>query len=118
MASLVNSYLHTAGLKVFCDQTQVTNSEKVDNKLRKAMSHTKCALLLLTPNSADSDFVVFEVGMALYAGIPIYVLQDGFGVNGVPEFFRSYRLSGLDELPKVVAQIQSLAKEPASLTTA
>lgn len=118
IAALVNSAIQSAGLKVFVASTDIAAGNKWQNQIRDAISQTKCVLMLVTPNSVNSKWLPFEAGMAIYAGKPIFTLHDGLGTTELPSFIQRYRVSGLEELPKVVAEIKSIAHESATVTTA
>jgi hypothetical protein len=64
LANSLYSKLKSAGLRCFLSEKDIAASERWENRIRDALRSSQRVLLLITPNSKDSSWVIAETGAA------------------------------------------------------
>ncbi len=107
LAQLVASTLTSAGMKVWMSADHSTGRRWQD-LVRDAMLRAKTVIVLLTRNSLKSSHAAFEVGMAMGAEKPIFVLYEGVSTDELPEYAHQHRVADMSQLPEIINEIKSL----------
>jgi len=71
LAKSIYSKFNTAGLQCFMAEKDIAAAERWESRIRDALIASQRVLLLITPNSKDSHWVVAEAGAAWALGKPL-----------------------------------------------
>ncbi|MFZ4704127.1 MAG: toll/interleukin-1 receptor domain-containing protein, partial [Candidatus Methylumidiphilus sp.] len=71
LAQSIYSKLNSAGLHCFMAEKDIAPAERWEDRIREALQSAQRILLLITPNSKDSNWVVAEAGAAWGLGKPL-----------------------------------------------
>lgn len=105
-ASLVISALTSAGLSVW-STADVSPGLEWQERMREAMLDAEFIVVLLTRNSHTSRYAAFEVGMAMGASKPIFVLYDGLSLDELPDYVHQHHVADVSQLPTIINEMKS-----------
>jgi nucleoside 2-deoxyribosyltransferase len=114
MADLVASLLARDGVNVALERFDTTLGEELGESIREAIDRCDLMLVLLTPNSLNSENTAYEIGMARALAKPIHVLFDGLTRDQVPDYLRPFQISGVSQIADVARRLQSLDRSTAA----
>lgn len=95
-AEKLANYLSSNGLSVWWD-THLVGGEAFRAKIEEQLAAAKVVIVLWSPNSVASRFVVDEADVAAATGKLVSVLLDGFKAKQTPIGFRSYQAVAVDD---------------------
>ena len=114
LASLVTSALTAAGMSAW-SVADISAGSNWQDAMREAMLRAEFIVVLLTRNSLASRHAAFEVGMAMGASKPIFVLYDGLSANELPGYVHQHHVADVSQLPLIIDEIKSLQTMPETL---
>lgn len=83
--------LTAAGLSVFLAEKSINIGSQWESELREALRRSRVLTLLLTPNSVQSPWVLFESGAAWALGVPIAIATSYISMANLPAALPSYQ---------------------------
>jgi hypothetical protein len=85
LASGVVGELKSRRMETFLAESSLSTSRPWRDQLRDAVRSARAAVLLITPNSIDSSWVLAEAGAFASLATPTYVLYDGVAGAAIPK---------------------------------
>lgn len=106
LASFVTSALEAQGVGVFTI-LNLSPGTQIAKAIRDDLVASTAVVILVTPNSVNSQNLAFEAGMALAVRKPIFVLYDGVALSQLPQFISQYQVFPVSQTGQVSRQILS-----------
>ncbi len=109
----VGRALDRAGMPVWIDKETIHTGEDWDAEIHKALNSARVVVLIVSARSLASQWVNYEIGSAIAAGIPVIPVLIG-DVVSLPRHLRQVQLvdaRGLDEAgtgEKVAAALEQI----------
>ena len=92
--------LSHAGVSVWIDKAKIKGGDQWDTEIHKALNEAKVMVLIVSARSLESQWVNYEIGSAIAAGIPVIPVLVG-DVKSLPKLLRQVQVidaRGLDEI--------------------
>ena len=110
LGSFVHSALTSAGLDLYLNvwsMADVPSRSDWQEQMREAMLRAEFVVVLLTRSSLHSWHMAFEVGMAMFAFKPIFVLYDGLSADELPKYVHQHHVADVSQLPAIIDEMKS-----------
>ena len=109
-ARRMSNALRSAGVDVWMDYEKVQLGESWDKSIRKGVEESNYMIVLLTPDSTQSEWIANEVSLAKHFGRPIVpVLMKGATTAAAPAGLRNLQM--IDANDNVEVAIRKLAAD-------
>ena len=96
LASQIDELLRGAGLSCFLAGNELRAGTVWMDKVRDALRSCRVVVLLLTPNSYSSAWVMSEAGAAWGLGKPIVPVVTRMPIGGLPELITQYQVRSIE----------------------
>lgn len=106
LASFVTTALKGAGMHVW-SMAEIPRGSNWQEAMREAMLEAEFIVVLLTRNSLNTSRATFEVGMAMGAAKPIFVLYDGVSADELPRYLHQHHVGDVSQLPTIIDEMKS-----------
>jgi len=113
------------GCETFLDEKDIETGESIDESIHEHLTDSDDFLLLLTPDSVKSQWVLIELGGALALKKKIVIILLYLGANEIPKPITKYLARDINDIEKyydeinkrlsgkkIVTQKTKIAKEP------
>jgi hypothetical protein len=104
-AAVVERAMSTAGLSVF-RASDITVGTQISGAVLEALIESKAVIAVMTPLSAKSQNIAFELGMAMSWRKPVYLLLDSVNPEELFTGARRFHQHSLSDLSSVVAAVK------------
>lgn len=108
LANSLYSKFNTAGLRCFLAEKDIAAADKWENKIRDVLRASQRILLLITPNSKDSHWVVAEAGAAWALDkplIPVLAYVDSSELITPIASYQARRIHTPEEIENLVNEL-------------
>lgn len=100
LASLLRQQVEAQGHRVWQDTERLLAGDSIDAKLRRTLRTSDGYMVLLTPNSLKSSWVMIELGGSWLSGIPLFPIISGISAAKLPGPLRDLNFCEFSEVPK------------------
>ncbi len=97
-------------ISVFLAEIDIPGGELIAATVRDSIGECDEVLVLLTPHSRDSDWVLFEIGAAWGLGKRVVSVLDRVDPRGLPDLVRLFKAFDLNDFDDCVEQVVSRAR--------
>jgi len=92
--------------ETFLDEKDIETGESIDESIHEHLSDSDDFLLLLTPDSVKSHWVLIELGGALALKKKIIIILLYLGANDIPQPITKYLARDINEVDKYYKEIR------------
>lgn len=110
-AKIVKEWLKSRGYCVWWDQ-DIEGGESFRTAIQQALERARCAIVIWTPNSVRSDFVINEAEEARRTRRLIPIASPELGIREIPLDFRHLQILRLNDLGRLSGALQRFGIEP------
>ena len=98
-----------AGASTFRDDRDIDGGDNIPERIRLAIKRSKELVVLLTPNSVDRPWVLFEVGAAWGRGKSIRIVPILYQVevDTIPDIIKSNKAIQLNDCDAYFAEVKA-----------
>jgi hypothetical protein len=112
LATSLRQQVEEQGHQVWQDTEQLLAGDSIDAKLRRTLRASDAYMILLTPNSLKSTWVMIELGGAWLSGIRLFPVIAGVSAAELPGPLRDLNFCQFSEVPrKLFPALITLANE-------
>jgi nucleoside 2-deoxyribosyltransferase len=104
--------LDKAGLKVIPPAENIDAGESIKAKIREELRKADEVIVVLTKNSLDSQWLLFEMGYATSLGKHVTPLIQGVDPKELPEIIKQMEYVKYADLDKYIAKLQQSVEAP------
>ncbi len=99
-------------IETFLDEKDIKTGESIDIKIQENLSQCDDLLILITPASVNSQWVLIELGGAIALKKNIIPILMHVGVNDIPSVINKLLGRDINEIEKYYAEIKSKSPIP------
>jgi nucleoside 2-deoxyribosyltransferase len=104
--------LDKAGLKVIPPAENIDAGESIKAKIREELRKADEVIVVLTKNSLDSQWLLFEMGYATSLGKHVTPLIQGIEPKELPEIIKQMEYVKYADLDQYITKLQQRVEEP------
>jgi nucleoside 2-deoxyribosyltransferase len=104
--------LDKAGLKVTTPLGNIDAGDNIKNKIIEELRKADEIVVILTKNSVDSKWLLFEMGYATSLGKHLTPLIQGIEPEELPEIIKQMEYVKYSDLDKYISTLQQRTEEP------
>jgi hypothetical protein len=108
VAAELKSGMEAQGLRCFLAKTDLKPGQVWGEAIRESLQSSRALVLLLTPNSVRSKWVMAEAGAAWVLGRPLIPAFQFVRMNSIPEFIRAHQAMPIDTIEQRGALVSAL----------
>lgn len=105
--------IQTLGLEVFLDEKDIRTGESIDTAIRAHLTDSDHFLLLLSPASVKSEWVLLELGGALALGKTVVPVLLYVGANELPQAVNLRLARDINDVERYYDELRALVGIPA-----
>jgi TIR domain-containing protein len=114
LARRVAADLHLIGCETFLDEKDVETGMSIDLEIHKQLKAADDFLILLSPVSVGSEWVLLELGGALALGKNVIPIMVYVGINALPKAITLKLARDINDLEKYYDELRTKLGQPTS----
>jgi hypothetical protein len=119
IARRLSKEIEALGCKTFLDEKDIKTGQAISEEIINHLHSSDDFLLLLTPESKKSDWVLMELGGATFLRKKIIIILYHSGVNDIPTSVSKYLARDINDIEKYYTELKDrIAGKPVQKTTA
>ncbi len=103
--------LRDAGFETFVDFEPIASGEEFRRQVRERLSQSSVILILLTPASLRSPWIMTELGMAEALGRQVLPVTVGISNRNLPEPLKAVKTVPFDRLDQAIRKLSAQSVE-------
>ena len=105
--------LRKSGLKVVMPEPAETiNAEYIKGRLKVVLRTVTEVIVILTKNSVNNQWVMFEIGYATSSGVHVTPIIQGIEQKELPEIIKQMDYVKYGDLDQYISKLQQRVEEP------
>ena len=105
--------LGKSGLKVVMPEpAETVGAEYIKGRLREVLRTVREVIVILTKNSVNNQWVMFEIGYATSSGVHVTPLIQGLEPKELPEIIKQMEYVKYADLDQYISKLQQRVEEP------
>ncbi len=117
-ARRISEDLQQHGHEVFVDEKDIKTGESIDHAIKQHLGESEHFLILLSPASLKSEWVLMELGGAMALGKTIIPILLYVGANEMPQAINLKLARDINDVEKYYDEISGKPKDPPKSKTA
>ena len=106
IARKLSEEINSLGCKTFLDEKDIETGESIDETIHSHLFESDDFLLLLSPDSVKSQWVLIELGGALALKKRVVVILLYLGANDIPQPINNYLARDINEIDKYYDELK------------
>ena len=106
-ARRISDDLNKLGVNTFLDEKDIETGESIDESISAHLKECDECLILLSPSSLNSQWVLIEIGGAKALGKRLVPILLHIGVNDMPSPISKHLARDINEIEKYYEEVQS-----------
>ena len=113
LAKVICKKIGATGASTFRDDRDIDGGDDIPEKIRQQIIRSREMVVLLTPESVDRLWVLFELGAAWgrRSNFRIVTILDHVGTDRIPPLIKSKKAVKINDLDQYIREISSRVKK-------